>query len=80
MPDRSAAAQRLASIIRPLALLCLAFPLLAAPNWGTVNRSVVKVEAVRQPDSDTGVGIVIAASSDSIRTAFWTACSTTRKW
>jgi len=67
MLDRSRGARRLAATIRALVLLCVAFPLLAAPNWGTVNRGVVKVEAVRKPASDTGVGIVIAASSDSIR-------------
>jgi hypothetical protein len=57
----------LASILRALVPLCVAFPALAAPNWSTLNRSIVKVEVARKPDSDTGVGIVIAASSDSIR-------------
>lgn len=67
MLDLGTETRRLASIIRALVLLCLAFPVLAAPNWGTLNRSVVKVEAAGKQDPDTGVGIVIAASSDSIR-------------
>jgi formylglycine-generating enzyme required for sulfatase activity len=50
-----------------LVLLSLALPLLAAPDWNTLNRSVVKIVADKRPASDTGAGIVIAASSDSIR-------------
>ena len=53
--------------IRFLVLLCVAFPVLAAPDWNTLNRGIVKVEAAKKPASDTGAGIVIAASSDSIR-------------
>jgi S1-C subfamily serine protease len=48
-------------------LLCVAFPLLAAPDWNTLNRGIVKVEAAKKAASDTGAGIVIAAASDSIR-------------
>ena len=47
--------------------LCIAFPLLGAPDWNTLNRGIVKVEASKRPASDTGAGIVITASSDSIR-------------
>ena len=46
--------------------LCVAFPLLGAPDWNTLLRSLVKVEAEKQP-KDTGAGIVISASADSIR-------------
>ena len=46
--------------------LWLAFPLLGAPDWNTLLRSLVKVEAEKQP-KDTGAGIVIFASADSIR-------------
>jgi hypothetical protein len=45
----------------------VAFPALAAPDWNTLNRSIVKVEAAKKPASETGAGIVIAASVDSIR-------------
>jgi formylglycine-generating enzyme required for sulfatase activity len=44
----------------------VALPLLAAPEWNTLFRSLVKVEAEKQP-KDTGAGIVISASPDSIR-------------
>ena len=47
--------------------LCVVFPLLGAPDWNTLNRSIVKVEAAKKAVSETGAGIVIAASSDSIR-------------
>ena len=47
--------------------LCLAFPLLGAPDWNTLNRGIVKVEAVKKAVSEIGAGIVIAASPDSIR-------------
>jgi len=47
--------------------LCLALPLLGAPDWNTLNHGIVKVEAANKAVSDTGAGIVIAASSDSIR-------------
>jgi formylglycine-generating enzyme required for sulfatase activity len=53
--------------IRSLVLLCVAFPALATPDWNTLNRSIVKVEAAKKPASDIGAGIVIMASSDSIR-------------
>jgi formylglycine-generating enzyme required for sulfatase activity len=46
--------------------LFIAFPLLAAPDWNTLLRSLVKVEAEKQP-KDTGAGIIISASADSIR-------------
>jgi len=45
---------------------CIAFPLLGAPDWSTLLRSLVKVEAEKQP-KDTGAGIVIFVSADSIR-------------
>ena len=51
---------------RFLLLLYLALPALAAPDWPTLLRSLVKVEAEKQP-RDTGAGIVISASADSIR-------------
>jgi formylglycine-generating enzyme required for sulfatase activity len=47
--------------------LCIAVPLLGAPDWNKLNRGIVKVEAAKKPASDTGAGIVITASSDSIR-------------
>ena len=46
--------------------LCVALPLLGAPDWNTLFRSLVKIEAEKQP-RDTGAGIVIFASADSIR-------------
>jgi sulfatase modifying factor 1 len=51
---------------RFLLLLYLALPALAAPDWNTLFRGLVKVEAEKQP-KDTGAGIVISASADSIR-------------
>src|ERR1017187_6976283 len=51
---------------RFLLLLCVAFPLLGAPDWNTLFGSLVKVEAEKRP-MDTGAGIVIFASADSIR-------------
>jgi formylglycine-generating enzyme required for sulfatase activity len=50
-----------------LFLLRFALPVLAAPDWNTLNRAIVKVEAAKKPAADVGAGIVIAASSDSIR-------------
>jgi len=47
--------------------LCVTFPLLGTPDWNPLNRSIVKVEAAKKAVSETGAGIVIAASSDSIR-------------
>ena len=47
--------------------LCVAFPILGAPDWNTLNRGIVRVEAAKKPGTDTGAGIVITASSDSIR-------------
>jgi len=52
---------------RLLLPLCVTFPLLGTPDWNTLNRSIVKVEAAKKAVSETGAGIVIAASSDSIR-------------
>jgi formylglycine-generating enzyme required for sulfatase activity len=51
---------------RLLFLFYLALPLLGAPDWNTLLRSLVKVEAEKQP-KDTGAGIVVSASPDSIR-------------
>ena len=73
--DRSAETRRptakwngaLEFFIRSLVLLCVAFPVLATPDWNTLNRGIVKVEAVKKAGSDIGAGIVIMASSDSIR-------------
>ena len=48
---------------RFLLLLYLALPALAAPDWNTLFRSLVKVEAEKQP-RDTGAGIVISASGE----------------
>jgi formylglycine-generating enzyme required for sulfatase activity len=47
--------------------LCVAFPLVGAPDWNSLNRGIVKVEAAKKSASDIGAGIVITASSDSIR-------------
>src|ERR1700722_13297741 len=53
--------------VRPLLLLlCVGYPLLGAPDWNTLFRSLVKVEAGKPP-KDTGAGIIISASADSIR-------------
>ena len=57
----------MAYLRRSLFLFCAAFPVLATPDWSTLNRGIVKVEAARKPASETGAGIVIAASADSIR-------------
>lgn len=51
---------------RFLFLLGVALPLPGAPDWNTLLRGMVKVEAEKQP-KDTGAGIVISASADSIR-------------
>ena len=53
--------------MRPLLLLlCLGYPLLGAPDWNTLFRSLVKVEAGKPP-KDTGAGIIISVSANSIR-------------
>ena len=54
------------ALTRRFLLLCLAFPLLGAPDWNALFQGLVKVEAEKQP-RDTGAGIVISASADSIR-------------
>jgi hypothetical protein len=47
-------------------LLSWAFPVMAAPDWNTLLGGIVKVEAEKKP-ADTGTGVIIAASGDSIR-------------
>jgi S1-C subfamily serine protease len=48
-------------------LLLMALPVLGAPDWGTLFKGIVKVVAEKRGAPDTGAGIVIAASADSIR-------------
>ena len=69
------------TLTRRFLLLCLAFPLLLAvggpqldyppatvraPDWNTLFQGLVRVEAEKQP-KDTGAGLVIFGSADSIR-------------